>query len=584
MTRTTTAPRTRAWHPVAASDDAVPRHVFQGELHGRELAIWRADDGFVNVWENRCLHRGVRLSIGVNDGRELRCQYHGWRYSTRTAACTYIPAHPADAPARTISNRTHPVVERYGLIWTTLDDDRPQDVPEAVGADADVLVLRAVAVAAPASSVVERLRTYGAADGIPVGTDDLLLRFAGDPAVTGCGLALFVQPTSAARCVVRGVLQVPVAGPADLDLLRRHNRLLTRARDRIEAEFPPLRDRDRDREQTFTPVPPELAELPPARADRARGLLRVRVDAKWRAAEGVAAFALAPLSVVLPTAQPGAHIDVHLPDGSVRQYSVVNAPGEDDRYIIGVKREPESRGGSECLHDVVREGDVLAVSEPRNNFPLRRDADRTLLIAGGIGVTPLLAMAQALRHHGLGHELHYFGQSEEHLAFPERLAHLGDAVRRHCGLDPLRTRDELARVLGAHEPGKQVYACGPGPMIEAVRELSAAAGWPVEKVHFEYFRNTREIDKSSTFEVALARSCLTVEVGPGQTVLEAIRRAGVELPSSCEQGACGTCLATVVEGTPVHQDVYLNEVERASGESIVTCVSRCSSPRLVLDL
>jgi ferredoxin-NADP reductase/nitrite reductase/ring-hydroxylating ferredoxin subunit len=588
MSLTTTVPHTgtsplttRAWHPVAASDDAARRHVFQGELHGRELAIWRADDGFVNVWENRCLHRGVRLSIGVNDGRELRCQYHGWRYSTRTAACTYIPAHPADAPARTISNRTYPVVERYGLIWTTLDDDRPQDVPDLSGADRDVLVLRAVEIAVPASSAVERLRTHGAADGLrPAGEDDLVLRFRGDPAVTGNGLTLFVQPAGATRCVVRGVLQGP--GPDHLDLLRRHNRLLTRARARIEADLPPLPRGDQ--EPAFSPLPPELAELPPARADRARGLLRVRVDAKWRAGDGVAGFALAPLTGVLPTAQPGAHIDVHLPDGSVRQYSIVNAPGEDDRYIIGVKREPDSRGGSERLHEVVREGDVLAVSEPRNNFPLRRDADRTLLVAGGIGVTPLLAMAQALRHQGLEHELHYFGRSEEHLAFPDRLAQLGDAVRRHCGLDPGRTRDQLTRVLGRYEPGRQVYVCGPGPMIEAVRELSAAAGWPVEKVHFEYFRNTREIDKSSTFEVALARSCLTVEVGPGQTVLAAIRGAGVELPSSCEQGACGTCLATVVEGTPVHQDVYLNEVERASGESIITCVSRCSSPRLVLDL
>ncbi|GJF06207.1 hypothetical protein PSD17_51550 [Pseudonocardia sp. D17] len=239
MSLTTTAPHiatsaltTRAWHPVAASDDAAPRHVFQGELHDRELAIWRADDGFVNVWENRCLHRGVRLSIGVNDGRELRCQYHGWRYSTRTATCTYIPAHPADAPARTISNRTYPVVERYGLIWTTLDDHRPQDVPDLPGADGDVLVLRAVEIAVPASSAVERLRTHGAADGLrPAGEDDLVLRFRGDPAVSGSGLTLFVQLTGATRCVVRGVLQEP--GPDHLDLLRQHNRLLTRARARI---------------------------------------------------------------------------------------------------------------------------------------------------------------------------------------------------------------------------------------------------------------------------------------------------------------------------------------------------------------
>ena len=110
-----------AWYPIAAAHDLPFRHVFHGQLLGREFAVWRADDGFVNIWENRCLHRGVRLSIGINDGRELRCQYHGWRYSNRTAGCTYIPAHPADAPARTITIRTFPVAERYGLIWSSLD-------------------------------------------------------------------------------------------------------------------------------------------------------------------------------------------------------------------------------------------------------------------------------------------------------------------------------------------------------------------------------------------------------------------------------------------------------------------------------
>ncbi len=115
---------TTTWHPIAAGSDLPSRHVFHGQLEGRELAVWRADDGYVNVWENRCLHRGVRLSIGINDGRELKCQYHGWRYSNRTAGCTYIPAHPADAPARTITNRTFPAAERYGLVWSAVEPAR----------------------------------------------------------------------------------------------------------------------------------------------------------------------------------------------------------------------------------------------------------------------------------------------------------------------------------------------------------------------------------------------------------------------------------------------------------------------------
>jgi ferredoxin-NADP reductase len=311
----------------------------------------------------------------------------------------------------------------------------------------------------------------------------------------------------------------------------------------------------------------------------------VQVARKWLTGVDIAGFELVALDgASLPTAQPGAHLDVHLPTGDVRQYSVVNAPGASDRYLIGVKREPASRGGSVCLHDAVREGDVLAISEPRNNFPLRRDADFTLLVAGGIGVTPLLAMSDALAHQGLDFELHYFAQSQAHLAFPEGLAALGDSLVPHLGLDTTATREQLTQVLRRDPHGGQVYVCGPGPMIETVRQVAAAEGWPDEVVHVEYFKNTNEISKDSRFELALARSCLTVDVEPGQTILEAVREAGVELPSSCEQGACGTCIATVIEGEPVHQDVYLTASEKAAGTKIMTCVSRCASPRLVLDL
>ncbi|KAA1426587.1 Rieske 2Fe-2S domain-containing protein [Nocardioides antri] len=582
MTRTQPGLPGRAWHPVASSADVVLRHVFQGRLLGRELAVWRADDGYVNVWENRCLHRGVRLSIAVNDGRELKCQYHGWRYSNRTAECTYIPAHPADAPARTICNRTFPVVERHGLVWTTLEHDRPEDLP-VLPERGSQLPLRAVTVAAPAADVVGALRSYDADDDLRLASEsDLLLRFDG---ASGPGLTLLVQPSDATTCVVRGVLHgVDEADPdvSRLTLLRLHNRALNRLRARVESEVGPLEPGNDEPELEL--VPEELAELPPATRPGRSASLRVRVERKWSAGVDVAGFALAPLTGHLPVAQPGAHVDVHLPNGCVRQYSVVNAPGEDDRYVLGVKREPESRGGSACLHDTVREGDVLALSEPRNNFPLRRDAEHTLLVAGGIGVTPLLAMAQTLAHHGLDHELHYFAQTEDHLAFHDRLAALGDSVRRHCGLDVAATTARLREILAGHAPGRQVYLCGPGPMIEAAREIAAECGWPVEKVHFEYFQNGQEIDKDSSFEVDLARSCLTVQVPPGQTILEAVREAGVTMPSSCEQGACGTCIARVIEGEPVHQDVYLNEAEKASGEAIMTCVSRSASPRLVLDL
>ena len=171
----------------------------------------------------------------------------------------------------------------------------------------------------------------------------------------------------------------------------------------------------------------ELAEIPEAPAGR-QASLRVRVARKWEAADQIAGFELESIGAELPTYQPGSHIDVHLPNGLIRQYSLTNEPGRGETYRIGVKLEPDSRGGSRCLHEVVREGDVLAISEPRNNFPLRRDSLRTVLVAGGIGITPLLAMAQTLQKDGLGYELHYFAQSEQHMAFGDVLERLGPVV------------------------------------------------------------------------------------------------------------------------------------------------------------
>ena len=288
---------------------------------------------------------------------------------------------------------------------------------------------------------------------------------------------------------------------------------------------------------------------------------------------------------MLPTFQPGAHIDVHLPNGLVRQYSITNGPGE--TFVLtasGSSSSPTRPEGRSCLHSTVREGDVLAISEPRNNFPLRRDSMRTILLAGGIGITPLLAMAQALDRMSLPFELHCFAQSAGHIAFGDVVDTLGASAVRHLGLSPAETVDQIRRLVAAHDEFTHLYVCGPGPMLEAVRHEAAEAGWPDDHVHFEYFKNPTEIDDSSTFEVALARSALTVTVPSGATILEVLREHGVPLPSSCEQGACGTCVATVLEGEPDHQDVYLNESDHRAGDRMMTCVSRSRSDRLVLDL
>lgn len=583
----------RQWHPIAASHDLPFRHVYHGQLLGREFAVWRADDGYVNIWENRCLHRGVRLSIGVNDGRELKCQYHGWRYANRSAGCTYIPAHPADAPARTICNRTYPSAERYGLVWSAEDPeaDAPPQIDALEGKDA--LVLRGLPVDAPAELVVELLCRYRFEPNCGIGGDDAetVVDFRDGLAValrsrTGSdetGVLFFVQPVDAARSVIRGMLDRTPGAAQRIAVLRHHNERLKALRadaERRSAAMPP----PLPMVPLIAPLPAELAEMPDRSTAGREAALSVVVARKWVVAEGIAGFELSPLRGTLPSFQPGAHIDVHMPGGQVRQYSIVNAPGETANYTIAVKLEPDSTGGSRCMHQTVRQGDVLAISEPRNNFPLRRDAARTLLIAGGIGLTPLLSMAQALHHQGLEFTLHCFAQSDAHLAFPERLAPMADQVSRHLSLSPAETGAELQRLLAQHEPGWHIYICGPGPMLENARATAAVAGWPEEAVHFEYFKNTRQIDDRTSFEVALARSALTLTVPAGRTILEVLRENGVDLPSSCEQGACGTCMATVLEGEPDHQDVYLNDGEKARGTRIMTCVSRARSARLVLDI
>ena len=589
------------WHPVASEHDVPYRHVHHGQLLGRELAVWRADDDFVNVWENRCLHRGVRLSIGSNDGTELRCQYHGWRYANRSAGCTYIPAHPADAPARTICNRTFPTMERYGLIWS---GESPVGEPPTV----DVLEagtpfgLRNLPVHAPAELVVRHLQGHrflpsdrlGAGSAASAGmsvewADEYSVALTATDADTDNGSAgsastavFFVQPVDSGRSVIRAVLAETPAASEQMAVLRHHATELNGLVARIEAEAA-LLPAPEPMVPALQQVPLHLAEVPEAPSGR-QAALRVQVRRKWETAAGVAAFELAPIEGVLPTFQPGAHIDVHLPNGLVRQYSITNGPGETSYYRLGVKLEPDSTGGSICLHETVREGDVLAISEPRNNFPLRRDSMRTILLAGGIGITPLLAMAQSLDRMSLAFELHCFAQSAEHTAFSDVLDGLGESVVRHLGLPPDETVAEIRRLVATPDEFTHVYVCGPGPMLEAARREAAEAGWPDDHVHFEYFKNTNEIDDSSTFEVALARSALTVTVPSGSTILEVLRESGVPLPSSCEQGACGTCVATVLEGEPDHQDVYLNDSDHQAGDRIMTCVSRALSDRLVLDL
>ncbi len=577
-------------HPVAAGADLVPRHVVQSRLLGRALAIWKADDGFINIWEDRCIHRGMRLSAGINDGAELVCQYHGWRYSNRNGNCSYIPAHPGEAPARALRVPGFACAERYGLVWSGSPSAAgPPSIPTLE--DTEVLPLRGLPVNVPAALALKGLAGYSFRPAAALGT--------GSPVATGTdthspysvtvtaaaagaesSVVFFVQPADAGRCVIRPVLSPAPAPEERLAVLRHHARGLEELRTQLEDRRPPE-----------IAVQPPMATLAPLRGDTTaptaggrRPQVQVRVVRKWLTAEGIAAFELGPVSGELPSFQPGAHVDVHLPNGLVRQYSLTNGPGLTGVYRIGVKLEPQGGGGSRHMHDSVHVGDVLDLSEPRNNFPLRRDAARTVLIAGGIGITPLVAMAQTLARQGLTWELHYFAQSDDHIAFGEMLDPLARDVTMHLGLTPEQTGDELAEITRSYAPENHTYICGPGPMIEAARAVAAEAGWPEAAVHFEYFKNESPRDDTSAFDVSLARSNRSLRVHAGESLLDALRNKGVDLPSSCEQGACGTCLATVLEGEPDHQDVYLSGTERTAGDRMLTCVSRAKSGRLVLDL
>ena len=566
------------WYPIASSSDLPNRHVYQAQLLGREFAVWRADDGYVNVWENRCLHRGVRLSIGINDGQELKCQYHGWRYANRTAGCTYIPAHPADAPSRTICNNTYPAQEAHGMVWA--GEMAVGEVPALDGFEA-ATVLRPIPLNAPQEMVSNSLLAYSFADGCSgaPNEDGSVTITAGD----GAAVRFYVQPVNSNHSVIRGILNKELTGSERLSSLKLHDWKLQELRSKVEAEAAqsePLAPM----EPVFARVSELLSELPHETTDGRTAELRVTVAEKSMTAEDIVSLRFDSIKGQLPTFQPGAHIDVHLQNGLIRQYSLTNGPGETDHYTIGVKREPDSRGGSVSIHDEVKKGDVLAVSAPRNNFPLRRDAVHTIFVAGGIGVTPLISMARTLNSQGHSFEFHYFVQSKNHAAFKQEMGEFDKALTLHEGLSPDETGAKLREVLSAPGDSRHVYICGPGPMLEATRDIADAQGWPDGAIHFEYFKNTTELDDSNSFQLDLARSAMTLDVPAGKTILEVLRENGINMASSCEQGACGTCRVGVIEGDVIHQDVYLSPGEKAEGKSIMTCVSRAASDRLILDI
>lgn len=288
----------------------------------------------------------------------------------------------------------------------------------------------------------------------------------------------------------------------------------------------------------------------------------------------------------LPQFTAGAHIDVHLPDGVIRQYSLCNDPTETHRYVVAVLRDPNGRGGSVAMHDTLRAGMLVTVSAPRNHFELSDDAARYLFIGGGIGITPLMSMIAEVRARGQDFHLVYCTRSPQRTAFLRELQPLiasGHVTLHHDHGDPKQGVD-LAALLRDATPGTHVYYCGPNGFLDAIDR--AVQHWPKGTTHCERFSAPagEAIDTSADtpFEVELKRSGKTFTVPPGQSIVHVMQAHGMDIDVSCEEGYCGTCMTRYLDGEPIHRDSVLDEEDRE--EFVMICCSRAKSKKLVLDI
>lgn len=317
--------------------------------------------------------------------------------------------------------------------------------------------------------------------------------------------------------------------------------------------------------------------------------IQVRLHAIVWEADGIATFEFrAPSGEPLPPFRAGAHIDVHIHPGCVRQYSLCNDPAERNRFLVAILREQNGRGGSRAIHEERHVGDLMTIRGPRNHFPLAQSAAGHLLVAGGIGITPMMAMVAELEGSGQSFQLHYCTRSPEKTAFVDRLAPLiaaGKVVLHHDGGDPSRGLD-LGALLQKPPEGTHLYYCGPTGFMEATR--AASAHWPTGTVHFEYFRPPSDAVTGAAarvdapFKVKLVRSGLELDVPADKRIIDVLREHDVFFETSCEDGLCGTCLTRYVEGEPEHRDYVLDEGDRK--EFVLICCARSKSPVLALDL
>jgi tetrachlorobenzoquinone reductase len=292
----------------------------------------------------------------------------------------------------------------------------------------------------------------------------------------------------------------------------------------------------------------------------------------------------APDGQDLPAFEAGAHIDLFLPNGLLRSYSLSNSQDETHRYVVGVSRDAKSRGGSDWIHDNLRLGQVLEIAAPRNNFPLKENADHSILFAGGIGITPMLSMVRRLTDLGRSWELYYCVRTRDLLALQDELAQvaLQDSSRIHLHVDAENDGRvlDIPGIVSAAPAGTHMYCCGPLPMIAGFEE--AIEGRGSEFKHVEYFAAKEAPKAEGGFEVELTESGVTLQIQAGKTILNTMLDAGLDAPFSCGEGICGTCETRVISGIPDHHDLVLTDSEKESNETVMICCAGSKSPRLVL--
>lgn len=333
-----------------------------------------------------------------------------------------------------------------------------------------------------------------------------------------------------------------------------------------------------------------VLEAEEAIQDIEAGTLDVRVRQIRYEGKGINSYELtSPAGNELPRFEAGAHIDIHLKNGIIRQYSLCNSSADRDRYVIAVLKDEGGRGGSRAVHEGLSAGDVVTISKPRNHFALTRDARKVILIAGGIGVTPLKAMAHELESGGVDFEMHYCARSPDAAAFGREFESMRRSGILHYHFDDggASSKLDLAKLLAEPTPGTHVYYCGPAGFMAACAD--AASHWPKGTVHFEHFKAPEQpkrlpgnAENAEGCEVTIASTGQVIRLKPEQSLSDALNEAGVAVATSCCAGLCATCKVRYLEGEVEHNDFILGEDERR--EYLTTCVSRPVSARLVLDL